>query len=67
MFLGVLPAIIGMGGLVGAVAEAGTNMFPSINIEIWVVLSCLITWLILVRGSYSILENILLGMVLIFS
>ena len=67
MFLGVLPAIIGMGGLVGAVAEAGTNMFPSINIEIWVVLSCFITWLILVRGSYLILENILLGMVLIFS
>ena len=59
--------IIGMGGLVGAVAEAGTNLFPSINIEIWVVLSCLITWLILIRGSYSILENILLGMVLVFS
>ena len=39
MFLGVLPAIIGMGGLVGAVAEAGTNLLPSINIEIWVVLS----------------------------
>ena len=36
MFLGVLPAIIGMGGLVGAVAEAGTNLFPSINIEAWV-------------------------------
>ena len=48
MFLGVLPAIIGMGGLVGAVAEAGTNLLPSINIEIWVVLSCLITWLILI-------------------
>ena len=54
-------------GLVGAVAEAGTNLLPSINIEIWVVLSCLITWLILIRGSYSILENILLGMVLVFS
>lgn len=27
MFLGVLPAIIGMGGLVGTVAEAGTNLF----------------------------------------
>ena len=67
MFLGVLPAIIGMGGLVGAVAEAGTNLLPFINIEIWVVLSCLITWLILIRGSYSILENILLGMVLVFS
>ena len=67
MFLGVLPAIIGMGGLVGAVAEAGNNMFPSISIELWVILSCLITWLILLRGSYSILENILLGMVLIFS
>ena len=67
MFLGVLPAIIGMGGLVGAVAEAGTNLFPFINIEVWVVLSCLITWLILIRGSYSILENILLGMVLVFS
>ncbi len=67
MFLGVLPAIIGMGGLVGAVAEAGTNLFPSINIELWVVLSCLITWLILIRGSYLLLENILLGMVLVFS
>ena len=67
MFLGVLPAIIGMGGLVGTVAEAGTNMFPQINLEVWVVISCLITSLILVKGSYSILENILLGMVLIFS
>ena len=67
MFLGVLPAIIGMGGLVGAVAEAGTNLFPYINIEVWVVLSCIITWLILIRGSYSVLENILLGMVLVFS
>ena len=67
MFIGVIPAIIGMGGLVGAVAEAGTNILPNINTELWVMFLCLITWLILIRGSYAILENILLGMVLIFS
>ncbi|MBD63485.1 MAG: hypothetical protein CMD68_05315 [Gammaproteobacteria bacterium] len=67
MFLGVVPSIAGMGGLAGAVAEAGHLMIPVLSIEVWVVLACLITWLILFIGTYKTLERTLLGMVFFFS
>ena len=67
MFLGVIPSIAGMGGLAGAVAEAGNTMLPLLSIEGWVVISCLLTWLLLYFGSYKSLEKTLLVMVLFFS
>ena len=67
MFLGVIPSIAGMGGLAGAVAEAGNTMLPLLSIEGWVVVSCLLTWLLLYFGSYKSLEKTLLVMVLFFS
>ena len=67
MFIGVVPSIAGMGGLAGAVAEAGNTMFPLITTELWVVLSCLFTWILLYFGSYRSLEKTLLVMVLLFS
>ena len=67
MFIGVIPSIAGMGGLAGAVAEAGNTMFPFLTVEIWVVISCLVTWMLLYFGSYKILEKTLLVMVLFFS
>ena len=67
MFIGVVPSIAGMGGLAGAVAEAGNTMFPLITTELWVVLSCLFTWMLLYFGSYRSLEKTLLVMVLLFS
>ena len=67
MFLGVIPSIAGMGGLAGAVAEAGNTMLPLLSIEGWVVVSCLLTWLLLYFGSYKSLEKTLLLMVLFFS
>ena len=67
MFIGVVPSIAGMGGLAGAVAEAGNTMFPFISTEIWVAISCLLTWLLLYFGSYKSLERTLLIMVLFFS
>ena len=67
MFIGVIPSIAGMGGLAGAVAEAGNSMFPFLSVEIWVGVSCLITWLLLYLGSYRSLEKTLLAMVLLFS
>ncbi|HJL95448.1 MAG: hypothetical protein CMD53_05055 [Gammaproteobacteria bacterium] len=67
MFIGVIPSVAGMGGLAGAVAEAGNSMIPLISVEIWVVACCLTTWLILYWGSYQNLESILLVMVLFFS
>ncbi len=67
MFIGVIPSIAGMGGLAGAVAEAGTTMFPFLTVEIWVVISCLVTWMLLYFGSYKSLEKTLLVMVLFFS
>ena len=67
MFIGVVPSIAGMGGLAGAVAEAGNTMFPLLSTEIWVAISCLITWLLLYFGSYKSLERTLLIMVLFFS
>jgi len=67
MFIGVIPSVAGMGGLAGAVAEAGNAMLPSVSIEIWVLACCLFTWLILYWGSYQSLEKILLAMVLLFS
>jgi len=57
MFIGVIPSIAGMGGLAGAVAEAGNSMFPFFSVEIWVGVSCLITWLLLYLGSYRSLEK----------
>ena len=67
MFIGVVPSIAGMGGLAGAVAEAGHMMVPQLSVEVWVIASCLITWLILYWGSYLTLERVLLIMVLFFS
>lgn len=67
MFIGVVPSIAGMGGLAGAVAEAGNTMFPILSTEIWVAISCLFTWLLLYFGSYKSLERTLLVMVLFFS
>jgi len=67
MFIGVIPSIAGMGGLAGAVAEAGNTMFPLFSTEIWVAVSCLITWLLLYFGSYKSLERTLLIMVFFFS
>ena len=67
MFIGVIPSIAGMGGLAGAVAEAGNTMFPFLTVEIWVVISCLVTWMLLYFGSYKSLEKTLLVMVLFFS
>ena len=67
MFIGVIPSIAGMGGLAGAVAEAGNTMFPLLNTEAWVVISCLLTWLLLYFGSYKSLERTLLVMVIFFS
>ncbi|URQ66293.1 Nramp family divalent metal transporter [SAR86 cluster bacterium] len=67
MFIGVIPSIAGMGGLAGAVAEAGNTMFPLLTVEIWVVISCLVTWMLLYFGSYKSLEKTLLVMVLFFS
>lgn len=67
MFIGVIPSVVGMGGLAGAVAEAGNMMVPQISTQIWVVLCCFITWLILFWGSYQTLEKTLLVMVAFFS
>ena len=67
MFIGVIPSIAGMGGLAGAVAEAGNTMFPFLTVETWVVISCLVTWMLLYFGSYKSLEKTLLVMVLFFS
>ena len=67
MFIGVVPSIAGMGGLAGAVAEAGHMMLPFLNVQAWVIAACLITWLILYIGSYQSLERILLAMVFFFS
>ena len=67
MFIGVIPSIAGMGGLAGAVAEAGHLMVPMLSTELWVVTACFITWFILYLGTYQTLEKILLGMVFFFS
>ena len=67
MFIGVIPSIAGMGGLAGAVAEAGNTMFPLLSTEAWVAISCLLTWLLLYFGSYKSLERTLLVMVIFFS
>ena len=67
MFIGVIPSVAGMGGLIGAVAESGYLMISIISVETWVFLLCLITWLILYIGGYQSLEKILLAMVFIFS
>jgi len=67
MFIGVIPSVAGMGGLAGAVAEAGHLMVPMLSVEMWVATACFITWFILYLGTYQTLERILLGMVLFFS
>ena len=67
MFIGVIPSIAGMGGLAGAVAEAGNTMFPLLSTEAWVAISCLLTWVLLYFGSYKSLERTLLIMVIFFS
>ena len=67
MFVGVVPSVAGMGGLAGAVAEAGHMMVPILSTETWVITACFITWFILYLGTYQTLEKLLLGMVFFFS
>ena len=67
MFIGVIPAVAGMGGLAGAVAQAGNLMLPYLSTETWVVICCFATWAILYWGSYQTLEKTLLAMVFFFS
>ena len=67
MFIGVIPSVAGMGGLAGAVAEAGHLMLPILSVESWVLTTCFVTWFILYLGTYQTLEKILLGMVFFFS
>ena len=67
MFIGVVPSIAGMGGLAGAVAESAHLIIEQINISVWVIIVCSITWLILFFGTYKSLEKILLYMVCFFS
>ncbi len=50
MFIGVIPSIAGMGGLAGAVAEAGNSMFPFLNVV------TLISW-ILQKSRKDIISN----------
>ena len=67
LFFGVIPSVFGMGGIAGSAAQAGNLLIPEINTEIWVIICCLVTWIILYWGSYLILERILLVMVVSFS
>ena len=67
LFLGVIPSVFGMGGIAGAAAQAGNLLIPEISTEIWVIICCLLTWMILYWGSYVTLERILLAMVVFFS
>jgi hypothetical protein len=67
MFIGVGPSVAGMGGLAGAVAEAGHMMVPILSIETWVIAAGFITWFILYLGTNQTLEKLLLGMVFFFS
>ena len=53
MFIGVVPSIAGMGGLAGAVAESAHLIIEQINISVWVIIVCSITWLILLFGTYK--------------
>ncbi len=67
LFLGVIPSVFGMGGIAGSAAQAGNLLIPGIGTEIWVIICCLVTWMILYWGSYATLERILLAMVVSFS
>ena len=67
LFLGVIPGVAGGGGIVGSAAQAGHMLLPLISENLWVIIICLLTWLILYWGSYKSLEKVLLLMVITFS
>ena len=46
-----------MGGIAGAAAQAGNLLIPEISTEIWGIICCLLTWMILYWGSYVTLEG----------
>ncbi len=65
--IALLPGLLGLGGIIGGAGQALTLLLPEFP-SVWAAgLLALVTIALLITGSYKILENVMLALVMIFT
>lgn len=65
--IALVPALLGMGGIIGSAGQALTLLVPAVPSTLAAGLLAVITIAVLTTGSYRILENVMLALVMIFT
>ncbi|MYG31629.1 MAG: divalent metal cation transporter, partial [Holophagales bacterium] len=63
----LVPGLLGMGGIIGGAGQALTLLVPELPSTLAAGLLAVITIAVLTTGSYRILENVMLALVIIFT
>ncbi|MXX75929.1 MAG: divalent metal cation transporter [Holophagales bacterium] len=63
----LVPGLLGMGGIIGGAGQALTLLVPEVPSTLAAGLLAVITIAVLTTGSYRILENVMLALVMIFT
>ena len=65
--IAIIPGVLGLGGIIGGAGQALTLLVPDVS-SVWAAgLIAAVTIALLVTGSYKVLENAMLGLVMIFT
>lgn len=67
IFLLIIAKIVQLGGMLGATALVTNMMFPGIAVETWAVIIAMISFLLIFKGLYSIIEKGSLIMIAFFT
>ncbi|MXX62890.1 MAG: divalent metal cation transporter [Holophagales bacterium] len=65
--IALVPGLLGMGGIIGGAGQALTLLVPEVPSTLAAGLLAVITIAVLTTGSYRILENVMLALVMIFT
>lgn len=65
--IALVPALLGMDGIIGGAGQALTLLVPAVPSTLAAGLLAVITIAVLTTGSYRILENVMLALVMIFT
>ena len=65
--IALVPSLVGLGGVIGGAGQALTLLVPEVPSTLAAGLLAAITIAVLITGSYRILENVMLALVMIFT
>ena len=65
--IALVPGLLGMGGIIGGAGQALTLLIPEVPSTLAAGVLAVITIAVLTTGSYRILENVMLALVVIFT